>query len=151
MAELSFCIETKNRTVTNYVEKEKTAPFPKTQASFRTRSAATVNRSVSSQQRTVTNYIEKEKTEPFPKTQASFRTRSDATVNPTVPHPSYRIPRPVLSKKKGLHRQPPQHSILLILKNTRSPCQHRILVVAKKTSLNASSSQHRNLVISKKI
>ena len=151
----NFSYTSQQRTVTNYSEKEKTEPFPKTQASFRIRSTATVKRSVSSQPRTVTNYLEKEKTEPFPKTQASFRTRK----NRLHRSPSqYRIlfywKRHVNTQLLSYRKRQDctvQHCILLILKNSRSPCQHRILVVAKKTSLNASSSQHRNLVISKKI
>ena len=88
-------VSSQQRTVTNYIEKEKNEPFPKTQA-FRfistvesitkvrlwliTSKKERLNRSqrpkprfVSFQQRTVTNYIEKEKTEPSPKTQASSR------------------------------------------------------------------------------
>ena len=46
------------RTVTNYLAKEKTEPFSKP--------------TPFSKQKTVTNYLAKEKTEPFPTTQASF-------------------------------------------------------------------------------
>ena len=47
------------RTVTNYLVKEKTEPFPKP--------------TLFSKQKTVTNYFAKEKNELFPTTQASFR------------------------------------------------------------------------------
>ena len=47
------------KTVTNYLAKEKSEPFPKP--------------TPFSKQKTVTRYLAKEKTEPFPTTQASFQ------------------------------------------------------------------------------
>ena len=116
--------------MTNYLEKGKTEPFPKTQASFRTRKKR-LHRSPSPY-RILFYWKRHANTELL-----SYRKRQDCTVQ-------HRI---LLILKNS--RSPCQHRILVVAKKTSlnaSSSQHRNLVISKKIWPHRSPFQYRILL-----